>query len=285
MNKHFFKMFFISLSLFLIPICTWAATSDTPPLPPYLSPKETSRYPVLARFVEQHALPKDYRAIFAHFAQTEGGKLCLQKKTCKVQGLPFYTKKDDIIRILNAQQMKTCFQKLRLHHLDVTNKYIGKSDKGWIVFSQEVEGHPLTKLTPPPVQFNKEIAEQLYTLAQETGFCDWGHAAPNWILRHSDNCLVCIDTDVDAFSESLFESVDELCSSWKPFFTKEAFAYLKEKKNKLRSKEVADSKPPFESYDNPALPFTEIMQEFHDLTCQTLEESLHEPSKKYQREE
>ncbi len=255
--------------------------SATSSINPYLSQKEVARYPLFARFVECHALPEAYRATFAGNGRTDG----FQKKIDKIENLPFYKKRDDIYRIISAQRMKKCIEKMKLHSLAVTEKYIGKNDAGWTVFSQEVKGHPLTQETPPPVKFNKERAEQLYTLAQETGFCNWGSVNPNWILR--DNVLVCIDTDVDAFAEGLFESLDELCSSWGSFFTEEAFNFLESKKNELADLNVDDPEPPFESYDDPTLPFAEVIEEFRTLAHQSHKKTSddEEPSEKCARKE
>ncbi len=243
-----------------------AAVKDPSTENPYLSPKEVMLYPILAGFVEHYALPEPYRASFAKNKHLHDQ----QKEIGKIKDLPFYKKRADIFRIINAQRMKNCIKKMNLYHLNVTEKYIARSDEFWAVLSQEVEGHPLTQKTPPPIKFNQEIAKQLYTLTQETGFCDWGNAAPNWILG-ANNVLVCIDTDPNAFSESVLEGVDELCNSWENFFTEEAFAFLEDKKNTLADLEVDNPQPPFESYDDPAISFTETIKEFYALKCAKME--------------
>jgi|GEM_PF-4044116 len=244
------------LFLFSIPICVSAAEADKPSSVYYLCKKEKESYPLFTRFLTDHILPKKYRIILSHCTEKESDSSKLKK-------IPFYAKRD-ITRIINAQRMKLCIKKHNLFHLAVTEKYIGKINSKWAIFSRKIQGAHLTELTPPVIKFNKEIAIQLCTLAKETGFCDWGSQSANWVIIEKDgkNLLVCIDTEQSSFADNSLESLNELCSNWSNFFTEEALHFLEEQRSSL---ETENSSPSFEHYDNPNYPAEQLMDECASL--------------------
>jgi hypothetical protein len=257
-NGGFMKFLYLLTSLFLfsIPMCSSAAEADRPSSLYYLSRKEKERYPLFTSFLTEHILPKKYRIILSHRTEKES-------YSSKLKKIPFYAKKD-ITRIINAQRMKLCIKKNNLFHLAVTEKYVGKIDSKWAIFSRRIEGVPITELTAPVTKFNKEVAIQLCTLAKETGFCDWGSKSPNWIRTEKDgkDLLVCIDTEQSSFADNSLESLNELSSNWSDFFTEEALNFLEEQRSSL---EKENSVPSFESYDNPNYPAEQLMDECCDL--------------------
>lgn len=81
-----------------------------------------------------------------------------------------HLKGSDIERIINAERMKRCIEKNKLHHLRVADKCLCQTDLGKLeVLSQNVEFKKYNRKTKLSLNEVKDLVK----LAEETGFRDW----------------------------------------------------------------------------------------------------------------
>jgi hypothetical protein len=128
------------------------------------------QYPELTKWVAKHRCPQNIE----------------QNKA------EHFLKKNEYSRIINAERMKKVIQTYKLDQLCVANKYLCEKDGHFHVLSENIVANNKEHTTLSLTQM-----KQLFTLALETGFRDWG--ADNVVLN-SDGILTFIDTEDESFS-------------------------------------------------------------------------------------
>lgn len=104
----------------------------------------------------------------------------------------FYIKRESSLdRIINSERIRNCIKRYGLTHFDIPKKYLYKYQKQLYIIAEEVEGIPLGVLSVEEIR-------QLIILILISGYADLNTS--NIMRRESDNKLVIIDTDKEAFS-------------------------------------------------------------------------------------
>lgn len=118
--------------------------------------------------------------------------------------IPF--RQDTVIeRLINAERMRECIKRHKLHRLAVTEKYLHKSVCGcqWKLYVRWIaEPQCQQDQQPCSYAFDLELVQQLAKLAEETGFYDWQKT--NWLFDYDDGIsvqgkLTFIDTENRSF--------------------------------------------------------------------------------------
>ncbi|HTM05714.1 MAG TPA: hypothetical protein VL201_00575 [Patescibacteria group bacterium] len=145
-------------------------------------PRSKTIDPVLALFLKKYAPPADVIKCLDKVQKEQ--QFGFNKK------LPgYFLKGGDTNRLLNAIRLKNLIEKENLTTLDVPEKYIYCKDDQCTVIAQFIESIEGQTVTP-------EIAEQLLTVAEKTGFWNWY----NNIVPDKEGKLWFVDTEDIGFA-------------------------------------------------------------------------------------
>lgn len=220
-------------------------------------------YPLLEKFIQTYAPPHEICDYL------ENNEEILLSTFCAIDALPgFIIKSLDelrpidttiyfiISRLINAERMRECIKRNNLTSLDVARKYIYTKNGQWYIIAQKIE-----KIKDNP-EITLEEIQQIWVLAQETGYSDWSDK--NW-FRDSRNKLVCVDTEDRSFT--LYGPLS--LTSHYYVMLPEAITWLK---NQSQKNICRITKPLYESstFDDPDMNFEEVKSQLRQQYEETL---------------
>jgi hypothetical protein len=147
------------------------------------------------RFVQKYQPPAELRALVDANKDTlvSNGSEGIYGQ--HIPGL--YFKGSEIERIINGERLRAVFKQYDLDLLDVAREYIHEINGQWTVIAERVEKSQTDFYS---IKLTLKQVQQLATVAEKTGFRDWGVSwAPNWIFN-TNGKLVCVDTENSSFN-------------------------------------------------------------------------------------
>lgn len=233
---------------------------------------QPQKYALLEKFTQKYAPPKEMCEIIEKNKEkiitSEEHIIKLDSFFVKYAHLQGYPKEESrkrilavICRLINAERMREYIQRNNLTCLDVAKKYVYKIDDHWVTIAEAIQQNDNSSiLSLPEVQ-------QLYQLAQGTGYADWGFCrtnnTQNWI-RDIRNKLVCIDTEDTAFFNYDGLDTHNLLNC---FSAMSLQAYLWVIKQCITLQSINDNTelPNVTTFDDPEMNFEEVKRQAHAM--------------------